>query len=331
MGAMTNRYSLAKYIVIFVLVQLAWLAVMGLWIARYVTNHLVFKEIDQRYAIHISTGGEVAMLVIGLVLIVATLAGISVIFRYLNFHFRQTRMYDNFISSITHELKTPLASIQLYLDTIASYQDINPQQTARFIDQMRKETVRLNKMLNSILEIGQIESKHAYYHCAIYEADEVLRSVWDDLRAQYGLNSKQIHISGQISAQIVVDRDAIRLLFENLFDNSQKYSEQPVQIDIALTETAKKIAVTCRDYGVGVPKSQLKKIFKKFHRITGPQGPSVRGTGLGLYLVKGIVGFHHGRIRALIPDDAKGLIFQIELPVYQIGHKTYLNKLLKDR
>jgi signal transduction histidine kinase len=331
MEAITKRYSLAKYIVIFVLVQLAWLAVMGLWIARYVTNHLVFKEIDQRYAIHISTGGEVAMLVIGLVLIVATLAGISVIFRYLNFHFRQTRMYDNFISSITHELKTPLASIHLYLDTIASYQDINPQQTAKFIDQMRKEAVRLNKMINSILEIGRLESKHARYHCAIYEADEVLRSVWEELRAQYGLNPEQVRISGQLSSQIVVDRDAIRLLFENLFDNSQKYSEQPVQIEIALAEIDQGIAITYRDYGVGVPKSQLKKIFKKFHRITGLQIPSVRGTGLGLYLVKGIVGFHHGRIRALTPDSGKGLIFQIELPTYSPSRKTYLNKLLETR
>jgi two-component system phosphate regulon sensor histidine kinase PhoR len=330
MGAMTKRYSLAKYIVIFVLVQLAWLAILGLWIARYVANHLAFKEIDQRYAIHISTGGEVAMLVIGLVLIIAAVAGISVIFRYLNFHFRQTRMYDNFISSVTHELKTPLASIQLYLDTIASYPDINPQQTTQFIDQMRSETTRLNKMINSILEIGRLESKYTLAHRVVYEADEVLRSVWEDLRIQYGLNADQLHIAGQCSAQIVVDQDAIRLLFENLFDNSQKYSEQPAQIDITLAATNKRIVVTYRDYGVGIPKNQLNKIFKKFYRITDSQTPSVKGTGLGLYLVKGIVGFHRGQIKVQIPEDGKGLSFRIEIPIYN-GRKNHLKKLLKSQ
>ncbi len=326
---MAKIYSLAKYIVIFVLVQLAWLAVMGLWIARFVTNHLVFKEIDQRYAIHISSGGEIATLVIGLVLIVAVVAGMSVIFRYLYFHFRQTRLYDNFISSITHELKTPLASIQLYIDTIVSYQDLNPQQTAQFIEQMRSETARLNKMINSILEIGRLESKRALTRCTVYEADEVLRSIWEELRVRYGLSHNQLCISGQCSTQIVIDKDAIRLLFENLFDNSQKYSEQPVQIDINLMETNKRIVITYRDHGVYVPKNQLKKIFKKFYRITGPQIPSVKGTGLGLYLVKGIVGFHRGHIKTQIPEDGKGLLFRIEIPVYQTGCRSHLNKLLK--
>ncbi len=328
---MRKKYSLAKYIVIFILVQLAWLSMLGLWIARYVSNHLVFKEIDQRYAIHISTGGEVAMLVIGLVLLVGAIAGISMIFRYLNFHFRQTRMYDNFISSITHELKTPLASIQLYLDTMTQYRDITSEEKSKIIDQMQQETIRLNKMINSILEIDSLESKHAQFHCKIYDADQLLNTIWKELQNQFSLTSDQLCISGRIQSQIVVDQNAIRILFENLFDNSLKYSEEPVRIDIALSETEKQIFIDYRDHGTGVADWQLKKIFKKFHRILDPLNPSVKGTGLGLYLVKSIIAYHAGEIKAIQPTEGKGLIFQIRLPVYPDSRKSYLKKLLKSK
>jgi len=328
---MPKKYSNAKYIVIFVIAQLAWLAVLGLWIARYVANHMVLKEIDQRYAIHISTGGNVAVLVVGLAMITAATTGMWIIFRYLNFHFHQTRLYDNFISSITHELKTPLASIQLYLETLSSYEDISAEQVRSFVQKMHIETVRLNKMINSILEAGRLESRYAVHNCRIMNADETLKAIWKDLRTQYGLEKNQFRIDGNTQSQIVLDQTAIRLVFENLIDNSLKYSHENSQIDINISDSDKYILIRYRDFGDSVSRQQLKKIFKKFYRITDEQNHSVKGTGLGLYLVKGIVNFHGGHITAAIPDDNKGLSFLIELPRYPLHRKGYLNKLLKSK
>jgi signal transduction histidine kinase len=124
---MSKKYSSAGYIAIFVIVQVVWLAVMGLWIARYAVSHVIYREIGQRYAIRINSGADVAMLVVGLVLIAAGVAGISILFKKLNQQFHQTRLYDNFIASVTHELKTPLAAIRLYLDTIGRYSDISEE------------------------------------------------------------------------------------------------------------------------------------------------------------------------------------------------------------
>ncbi len=326
---MPKKYSSAKHIIIFVMVQAAWLAVLGLWIARYVTNHMVLKEIDQRYAIHISTGGNVAVLVIGLALITAAITGMWILFRYLNFHFHQTRLYDNFISSITHELKTPLTSIQIYLETLNSYEDISNEHIQSFVEKMHTETIRLNKMINSILEVGRLETSNATYNCLIMSADETLKAIWEDLRVQFNLEKGQFETSGNSRSQVVIDQTAVRLVFENLMDNSLKYSPDNPKIDIQLSDSDKHIQIRYRDYGNGVPQLQLKRIFKKFYRIADTRNPSVKGTGLGLYLVKGIVNFHGGTITASIPDDNIGLLYVIEFPRYPFHQKRYLNKLLK--
>lgn len=328
---MSKKYSSAKYIVIFVLVQVVWLAVLGLWIARYVISHVTFKEIGQRYAIQINSGGDVAMLVIGLVLIAAGIAGMSLMFRYLNLQFRQTRLYDNFVASITHELKTPLASIRLYIDTLGRYPDITSDQTHGFLKQMRHETERLERLIGAVMEVDRLESGYTRYHCTIHDADTILKMLFEELREQYDLLPEQVLITGTLQSQLVFDKIALRIVFENLFGNSRKYSPDALRIEIALSENEQRIFITFRDFGTGVPRDQLKKIFRKFYQVSDPQNPSVKGTGLGLYLVKGIITYHGGRIRAKIPDDGIGLITQIELPAYPHGRKRLFRKLLKER
>lgn len=328
---MRKRYYLAKYIVLFVLVQLTWLAVMGLWIARYVVSHVAFREIGRRYAIQIDSGADIAMLVIGLVLIAAGAAGMSIMFRYLSLHFRQTRLYDNFIASITHELKTPLSSIRLYIDTLGRYTDITSEQIHEFLMQMRRETVRLDRMIGSVLEVDRLESGYARYHCRILEADVTLKSLFEELSRQFSLLPEQVRVTGALQARLVFDATALRVVFENLFENSCKYAVDAVLIEITLSESDKRVFIAFRDHGAGVPRNQLKKIFKKFYRITEPQNPSVKGTGLGLYLVKGIIGTHGGEIRAELPADGEGLIMRIELPAYPNGRKALLKKLLKEQ
>ncbi len=328
---MSKKYSSAGYIAIFVIVQVVWLAVMGLWIARYAVSHVIYKEICQRYAIRINSGADVAMLVVGLVLIAAGIAGISILFRRLNQQFHQTRLYDNFIASVTHELKTPLAAIRLYLDTIGRYSDITAEQRTEFLTQMRSETSRLERTIGAILEVGRIESGCVYYQCSVLDAGQTLRSIFGELAGQFALTGEQLTITGDLQAQIVFNPDALRIVFENLFDNSRKYTQDAVRIEILLEETKDEILITFRDYGVGVPHKQLKKIFRKFHRITDPRNPSVKGTGLGLFLVRGILHYHDGRIQAALPETGKGLVMKIALPVYSPKRQRFFDKLLEGR
>jgi len=306
------------------------LAVLGLWIARYVVNHITYKGIGHRYAIQIGSGGDVAMLVIGLVLIAAGIAGMSIMFRYLNLHFRQTRLYDNFMASITHELKTPLAAIRLNIDTLNRYQDMTPDQTRGFLAQMRQEAGRLERMVGAVLEVDRLEGGYMRYHCEVLETGCTLKSLFEELREQYGLSVEEARITGTIRSQMVFDTSALRIVFENLFGNSCKYSSDMLKIEMNLDEDEKNIIITFRDFGTGVPSGQIKKIFRKFYQVRDPRNPSVKGTGLGLYLVKGIITYHGGRIHAALPARGSGLIMRIELPVYPYGGKRLYRRLLQE-
>lgn len=326
---MGKKYSAAKYIVIFVIVQFFWLALMGLWIARFVSNHMVIKEIGERYAMNVGNGSGVAILIIGLVLLVAVLVGGSILFRYLNFHFRQTRLYDNFIANITHELKTPLTSIQLILDTIKSHDDIPKEKNQKFISQMQHETTRLNKMISSILEVGGMERQRDIYSCNVYRWDVLAKDIIENARDYARLNSEQLIFNIHVQEKVVADRDAIRVVFENLIENSIKYSSKPVKIEIADKLENDWLILNYRDYGIGVEKRELKKIFKKFYRVNNPADPSVKGTGLGLYWLRSIIRYHGGKIAAHTPAEGDGLAFEIKLPIYGNRKKSLTKRLLK--
>jgi signal transduction histidine kinase len=128
----------------------------------------------------------------------------------------------------------------------------------------------------------------------------------------------------------VVDRNAMKIVFNNLIENAIKYSIEPVKININLSRISKKIYIRLSDKGIGINPDELKKVFNKFYRIYDINIPTVKGTGLGLYWVKEIIKTHGGKITALSEGKNKGSTFRIELPVFQISKKRFLDKLLRN-
>ncbi|HMA62320.1 MAG TPA: HAMP domain-containing sensor histidine kinase, partial [bacterium] len=215
---MNKKYSLFYYIFIFVMVQLIWLAIVGLWIARYVANHLILKKIGERYSVHIPYTGSVSILVIGLSLLVLAIIGMSLLFRHLNIQFKRTRMYDNFIANVTHELKTPLSSIKLYLDTIFK-RDLPPEQIKKFANRMQDETSRLNELINKILDVAKIDQKEKEYSCEVRKVKTVFDEMFEELQELYNSVDIKTEIEVQ-SDEIIIDEEAFLSLFKNLIDNS---------------------------------------------------------------------------------------------------------------
>jgi len=330
---MKKRSPLFYHILIFVFAQLAWFSLLGLWIYWYVTNYILLTKFGQEVSARmVSDSTNVFALISGLFLLVVVSVGMSLIFIYLNKQLHLTKMYDNFIANVTHELKSPLSSIQLYLETMGA-RDVPQNKQREFFSLMLKDVDRLNNLINSILYMSGLEQKktalkypHNYH---IYNADSILREIIDEAATQQKIPPESVRIEGHLPCRCVIDRNWFRIVFDNLFDNARKYSASPVSIKVFLNCTPKQIIIEVQDQGIGIEPRDQKKVFHKFHRTDTSDSPNVKGTGLGLYWVKEIVNYHGGKVTVFSKGRGHGSTFKIELPVYKVSKKRHIRGLLK--
>jgi len=326
---MKGRHFRIHPVLIFILAQLAWLSLLGIWIYWYVSNYIIFNQVGKRLSPQmIPKSTNVIALVTGLVLLVAILIGMYLIFIYLNRQLNMTKLYDNFIGNVTHELKSPLASIQLYLETL-NLRDIPRAKQKEFIELMIKDAHRLKNRIDSILEISGIEQKKVAHTYGVYTADAIIRTLIGESVDQFKLPAKAVRIEGKAPCPCVVDRDALKIVFDNLIDNAMKYSKEPASVTVHLACTPKLVVIRFSDRGIGISPKEQKKVFHKFQRIYDKDIPNVKGTGLGLYWVKEIVKTHGGKISVFSEGRGRGTTFIIELPIYLESKRRYINRLLK--
>jgi len=321
-----RRHSFAYNLIIFILAQLVWLAVLLLWIYWYVSNNIIFEQVGEKVAPQIVYDApSVFPFVGGIVLLTGLSVSLVLIFRHLNIQIKLNALYDNFIANVTHELKSPLSSIQLYLETLNS-RDVPEEKKKEFYGLMMRDAERLKNLVNSILEIASMDKKKSYRDFEVYKADETIKKIILESAEQFQLNADSIKFSGDAGCDILLDRSSIKTVFDNLVDNSIKYSINPLKITVRFKRNAKKAEIEFSDNGIGIPNDQIKKIFQKFHRIYDKDIPNVKGTGLGLYVVREIIKNHKGKIAAISEGKGKGSIFKIELPIYVAKDKSTKEK-----
>lgn len=326
---MKKRHSLLYLIFAFVFAQFAWMGLLGLWIYWYVSNYLIFEQVGDKLSPQIVIDSpNVGIFVGGIILIVLIAIAMFFIFRNLTVQMKVTSLYDNFIANITHELKSPLSSIQLYLETL-SIKEVLPEKRKEFLEIMMRDARRLKKLINSILEISRLEQKRIAHNYHVYNADAIIRQLIGEAVSQFRLSDSSVKINGELKCKCVIDKDAMQIVFDNLTDNAIKYSASAVHINLDLSRIKEKIIIEFRDKGIGIEPKNQKKIFHKFQRIDNKNIPSVKGTGLGLYWVKEILKFHGGKISVGSEGEDKGSCFKIELPVYHASKKIYMNSLLR--
>ncbi len=326
---MKKPRKLIYHISIFILAQVAWLMLLGIWIYWYVSNYIIFKNVGDKLSPQITTDGTNALpFVGGIILLVGISVGMSLTFRHLNIQLKLHNMYDNFIANVTHELKSPLSSIQLYLETLIT-RNVPQQKQMEFYELMIKDTNRLKFLINSILEISALEQKKGRYDYHVLEAGKEVEKIIKSSVEQFRLNSSALTVENIAECTCAIDLDALKIVFNNLVDNSIKYSVEPAKINIKMKCSSNRFIVEFSDNGIGIPEDALKKVFIKFYRIYDKDIPNVKGTGLGLFWVKEIIKNHGGTIVAHSEGKNKGTTFRIELPIYQISKIRYINRLLK--
>jgi two-component system, OmpR family, sensor histidine kinase SenX3 len=265
----------------------------------------------------IVNGRRVLPLVFGILAFALIIAGIIVYTVFLVRELRRNDQHDAFINAVTHELKTPIASIRLYLETMQS-RDVSETQRREFYRIMLADTQRLQQTVEQVLKAGMAGQRVGLQHRGPVDVAALAAEVTETARLRHHLSAETmtLSIAGSPATGLVVDGDAdeLRTALSNLLDNAVKYSRDAVLVTVEVAAPSPEtVWVRVKDRGVGIPRAQLRRIFHRFYRFQ-THGFKVKGTGLGLYIVRSIVKQHGGRVFAASEGEGKGATFTVELP-----------------
>jgi signal transduction histidine kinase len=304
MPGSTSR-SISIPIVLSSIAVLLTLALLVGWILVIRENAAVTQAIwDNTWLL---IGGIVSL---ALVMSVLVLFSVSLVREIL-----EGRRQQVFIDSVTHELKSPLASIKLCLDTLGR-DGLSDRQQGELKQMMRTDVERLSLFVDDILQASRIAHRLRSQTWLMVDVTQLLTSTIESIRQRYGLSESDFTLLAPSRLETFTDPTALEIILKNLLDNAVKYSSPAPQIEVTLKvlDTAH-LTIVVRDHGIGIERGQLKRIFRRFHRAPDPRVNERSGSGLGLYVVHRLVRNLGGRIRAESPGPGLGTTFSIRLPL----------------
>ena len=292
-------------ILILVAIQTAWIIVVILWVVWYVHYRQVRMHPFGMWDVVIIT--EVA------VLFTLILAGIYVLFILYQRQLTLMRTQMHIIQSVTHAFKTPIATMQLFLETMTK-RDLPEQTRSELISGMVVANQRLKSLVFNFLEGARLSTSRNQYSFSVVSAPQLIATYVANHEVFFknvaiGIHAEEDHIP------ISVDADAFEMVFSNLVENAMHYSTTTPRVDIRLWKDEKWAFMLFSDTGIGIPKDRHRDIFGMFKRLPDAVIMWGSGTGMGLYVVKGIIKAHGGTIRVKPTEPGSGSSFSIRLPL----------------
>ena len=250
---------------------------------------------------------------LGSLLFLLLIAGLVLIVILLLREVRLNERQSNFVSAVTHELKTPVASLKLYLDTL-QLRDLPESRRADFYRTMHQDLDRLHTTINNVLNAAMYTDRPVVDPQPLDLAKLARRSI-ELTRTRHQLPRETIQYDGPDNLMIRGNAQALETAVLNLLDNAVKYSKDRVEIQVEVRADGDGQAqLRVRDHGVGMSRAQLPFIFNRFYRIGSEARRSRPGTGLGLFIVRSVVKGHRGTVSADSPGPDKGSTFTLTLP-----------------
>jgi signal transduction histidine kinase len=261
---------------------------------------------------------EVALLVLGVVFFGLIIAGLVLNTIFLVREIRRNEQHDSFINAVTHELKTPIASIRLYLETLQTRQ-VDEDRRKEFYKIMLDDTDRLLHTVEQVLRAGRTRDRRREIQQSVIDLGHLVDECLQLARTRRHLDETALRYSESLAdggrPLVVGDQDELRAAVSNLIDNAIKYSDAEVDVQVEVkTDDPKLLTIRVKDSGVGIPREQLKRIFRRFYRVPLRVTARIKGAGLGLFIVRAIVDKHGGRVFAESEGLGQGSTFTIQLP-----------------
>lgn len=264
---------------------------------------------------------EVVPLVLGVIFFCVIIAGLVINTIFLVREVRRNEQQDSFLNAVTHELKTPIASIRLYLETLEK-RKVDDKQRHNFYRIMIEDTDRLLGTVEQVLKAGEVRERNRPSNFQEFDFGKMVQETVELARLRHNLKDGALRFDSEPNGDITVlgNVEELRTAVANILDNAVKYSgpEKDIIVDV-LTPGIDTVLLQVHDHGIGIPRSELKRIFKRFYRVHLPRVGQVKGTGLGLFIVRSIAQRHGGDAFAESEGVGHGSTFTIRLPrVYSV-------------
>ena len=249
----------------------------------------------------------------GLTFLVVILIGSSIVYTTYRFNNQLSRQQNNFMLSVTHELKSPIAAMKLTLQTLERH-NLDEAKRKLLLGRCIEESDRLNELCSNILVASKMEGGQYQYESGLCSISELVQSCYEIYNIRY-----PNRFYPQIEADLTVhtDRTLLQMVINNLLENAVKYTPTDKQVRISLAQVNNQFLIQVSDWGMGIPDSEKKKVFNKFYRVGNENTRASKGTGLGLYLSKKMMHYLKGDI-ILRDNKPQGCIFEIILPTTNV-------------
>jgi len=253
------------------------------------------------------------LLVLGSVFFLMVMIGLVWMCVWLVREMRLNQRQRAFLDAVTHEMKTPLASFRLYLDTLHRH-DPEPAQRAEFLKRMREDLDRLDATVGQVLAAARAEEVKRVVIDAEVDLVAVIRQCIAEVLERHELPAEAVSLEVERESRVRGEASELALVFANLLENAVKYSEDPVEVRVEVSEAREgRVHIAIADRGIGIPRGELRKIFQRFYRAGRDVQRQVAGLGLGLFVVRSLVRRHGGRVVASSEGAGRGSRFVVTL------------------
>ena len=253
------------------------------------------------------------LIVLGSLLSLLILVGLVLLCVWLVREIRFNQRQQAFLDAVTHEMKTPLAALRLYLETLGRH-DPSPERRRAFLTRMGEDVERLERTVSQVLAAARAETPAAPRLAEPIDLTALVSALAEEIRQRHGLPPSAIRVERRRPLSALGDATELSLVFRNLLENAIKYSEPPIEVCVRLEEGAEgRVRAEISDRGIGIEPRELRKIFQRFYRVGRDVQRQAAGLGLGLFIVRSLVRRNGGRVEALSEGLLHGSRFVVTL------------------